>query len=424
MKIGIFTDSFRPYTSGVVRSIELFSREFSDKGHEVYIFGPDYPLKHPPREEGVFRFISVPAPSFPDFSLPIPISFQLGATIRRLGLDIIHAQSPFMLGRLGARAARRHRLPLIFTFHTLYDQYVHYFPFAEQTSRQVVQAISRDFCNRCNAVVAPSQLVVNYLKRIGVTVSLYNIPTGVDLREFAYTDENWLVTRHGADPAEKILLFVGRLGKEKNVFFLLEAFQRVQKHFPRTRLVLVGRGPEEKALRSRASEMGLGSKVTFTGMLNRDEIVHCYASADLFVFPSVTETQGLVIGEAKAVGLPVVAVRAFGPAEMVEHEKDGFLTDPTQESFSNAIFTLLRDGELRSRMGSKAMQNVRNVSSAHCAEKMLDLYRHLIDRGEQAPRKKNPLRRGYFSRRRVRKALKQEAAASRPGEPVTSHPEG
>ena len=111
MKIGIFTDSFRPYTSGVVRSIELFSREFNSKGHEVYVFGPDYPLLHYPKEEKVFRFISIPAPTIPDFALPIPISVQLGPTIRRIGLDIIHVHSPFLLGRLGARAARHYNLP-------------------------------------------------------------------------------------------------------------------------------------------------------------------------------------------------------------------------------------------------------------------------------------------------------------------------
>ncbi len=393
MKIGIFTDSFRPYTSGVVRSIELFSREYSKLGHEVYIFGPDYPMLHPPKEEGVFRFVSVPWPTMPDFSLPIPFSAQLGSTIRKTGLDIIHSHSPFLLGRLGARAARRYRLPLVFTFHTLYDQYVHYFPFAEKTSKHVVQSIARNFSNRCNMVVAPSQLVVNYLRRIGVESPVVNIPTGVELEEFKGSSNTWFNDNYGVKPDEKVLLFVGRLGKEKNVTFLLKAFQTVHEQFPETHLAMVGKGPQEESLRKMAKQMGLQDRVIFTGMLPRQTIVHCYASADLFVFPSVTETQGLVIGEAKATGLPVVAIRAYGPAEMVYHNDDGILTDPSLPAFTEAIITLLRDRKLYESMSKRALENVTQVSSRRCAEDMLQVYQDLIDDKAYATRKKKPYRK-------------------------------
>jgi len=396
LKIGIFTDSFRPYTSGVVRSIELFSREFTNRGHEVFIFGPDYPLLHPPKEEGVFRFISIPAPTMPDFALPIPISIQLSPTIKQLKLDIIHAHSPFLLGRLGARAARRHRLPLIFTFHTLYDQYVHYFPFARKTSKQVVQAISRDFCNRANTVVAPSRMIVNYLQRIGVNTPIVNIPTGVDLEEFKNLDSEWLIKNYGVDPKEKVLLFVGRIGKEKNVTFLLKAFQIILKDYPDCRLILVGKGPEESRLRRMAREMQIENKLIFTGVLPRQKIVHCYASSDLFVFPSVTETQGLVIGEAKATGLPVIAVRAFGTAEMVEDGEDGILTDPSLPSFTGAVLQLLQDRELYRRMSTQAKKNVAKISVSNSAEQMLELYRELSESGARAARRRKPNRKSSF----------------------------
>lgn len=393
MKIGVFTDSFRPYTSGVVRSIELFSREYNNLGHQVYIFGPDYPMLHPPKEEGVFRFVSVPWPTMPDFSLPIPFSAQLGSTIRKIGLDIIHAHSPFLLGRLGARAARRYRLPLVFTFHTLYDQYVHYFPFVENTSKQVVQSIARNFSNRCNMVVAPSQLVVNYLRRIGVESPVVNIPTGVDLEEFKDCSNTWFRDNYDVKADEKVLLFVGRLGQEKNVTFLLKAFQAVQEQFPETRLALVGKGPQEELLRKMAKQMDLENKVIFTGVLPRQTIVHCYASADLFVFPSVTETQGLVIGEAKATGLPVVAIRAFGPAEMVYHNEDGILIDPSLPAFTEAIITLLRDRKLYESMSKKALENATHISSRRCAEEMLQVYQDLIDDKAYATRKLRPYRK-------------------------------
>ena len=219
MNIGFFTDSFRPYTSGVVRSIELFSREYTNRGHSVYIFSPDYPLMHTPKEEGVFRFISVPWPGMPDFALPIPISANLSQTIKHLDLDVIHVHSPFLLGRLGARAARRHKLPLVFTFHSLYEQYVHYFPFFESTSKQVVRAIARDFSNRCNVVVAPSQLVLNYLRSIDIEAPIVKVPTGIDMDEFKDLDRSWLRDNYGIKPEEKTLLFVGRSVRKKMLLF-------------------------------------------------------------------------------------------------------------------------------------------------------------------------------------------------------------
>lgn len=399
MKIGVFTDSFRPYTSGVVRSIELFTREFNQRGHDVFIFGPDYPAMHPPKEEGVFRFISVPWPTMPEFTLPIPISIHLSTTIKEIGLDIIHAHSPFLLGRLGARAARRHKLPLVFTFHTLYDQYVHYFPIAEEASKQVVQAIGRDFCNRCNMVVAPSQLVVNYLRRIGVEAPIVNIPTGIELEEFENLDTNWLKDNYGIKPEEKALLFVGRLGQEKNVVFLLKAFQNVLQQHPEVHLVLVGKGPQENFLRQMCYQIGISNKVTFTGVLPRSSIVHCYASAYMFVFPSVTETQGLVIGEAKAAGLPTVAIKAFGPAEMVEDGEDGILTEPVMTQFSEAIIKLLDDDALYNYMKGKALQNAPLISSACSAENMLEVYQDLLDDNAYPRRKRRTYRRKLFRTR-------------------------
>lgn len=396
MKIGVFTDSFRPYTSGVVRSIELFSREFTSRGHEVYIFGPDYPLLHLPKEEGVFRFISVPAPTMPEFSLPIPISVQLGSTIKKLKLDIIHSHSPFLLGSMGARAARKFRLPLVFTFHTLYDQYVHYFPFVGNASKNLVQNIARDFCNRCNTVIGPSRLVGNYLDRIGVKSPVVIIPTGIDLDEFKNVNSNWLRENYNIPNDKKVLLFVGRLGKEKNIAFLLKAFQIVEKRFPQVVLVLVGKGPQENYLRRLINKMGLKDKVLFTGVLPRNKIVHCYASADLFVFPSVTETQGLVIGEAKAVGLPVVAIRAYGPAEMVDNGEDGLLTDLSVNSFAESALQLLHDRKLYKSMSSKALENVKTISSVNCAERMLNVYQELINSGASAPRRQFDFKKSFF----------------------------
>ncbi len=391
MNIGFFTDSYHPYTSGVVRSIELFAREFSDRGHKVYIFGPDYPLIHYPREDKVFRFASIPAPTMPEFSIALPFSAYLRATVRRIGLDIIHVHSPFLLGRLGAYAARQYSLPLVFTFHTLYEQYVHYLPLARQTTKHLVKTIVKDFCNRCSLVVSPSRLVESHLREMGVRARVAVIPTGIDLKEFASPDPFWLQDNYRFSPADDVLLFVGRLGKEKNITFLIESFYRLHLKNPNLRLVIVGGGPMEGELRRLCLHRGIDGKVIFTGVLPREQVVSCYSSAHLFVFPSVTETQGLVIAEAKAAGLPVVAISAYGAAETVRHGEDGLLTEPGMDSFCAGIVKLLQDRELYEKMQRIALLNAKELSSGYSAEKMLAYYDSLLRSKKASPSPLQPV---------------------------------
>ncbi len=385
MRIGFFTDSYRPYTSGVVRSIDLFTREFKRRGHAVYIFGPSYPLARYEKEENIFRFASIPAPTMPDFAIPIPLSAQLGATIRRLDLEIIHVHSPFLLGRLGAAAAQQHGLPLVFTFHTLYEHYAHYLPVAQQAVRLLAQAVARDFCNRCQLVVAPSGPVERYLDEIGVNVPVAVIPTGNDLEELKEADPGWLRDNYRIGPQARVLLFVGRLGREKNLPFLLQAFYLARQAVPELALVIAGGGPQEEQLRASCVTLGLAERVTFTGLLPRRQLIHCYAGADLFVFPSVTETQGLVIGEAKSAGLPVVAINATGSAEMVLHGEDGLLTEESPERFAAAVIRLLQDRSLYERMSRRARHNAAALSAGAAAEKMIERYAELLEIRRPSP---------------------------------------
>lgn len=378
MRIGIFTDSYRPYTSGVVRSIETFTRELTNLEHEVYIFAPSYPNCE--KESRVFRFASVPAPTNRDFSLALPFSLRLKPTIQRLQLDIIHVHSPFLLGRLGARYAKRLGVPLVFTFHTLYDQYVHYVPFGQNITRDITQKLCSDFCNNCDMVITPTAVIGQHLNKIGVKAPIKTVPTGINVDEFNSTDTGWLRQKYEIPNDEKILLCVGRLGQEKNLSFLIKAFSAVQYELNDLRLVLVGGGPEEEILKRTAKQLGVGDRVIFTGTLSRSDVIKCYKGSDLFIFASVTETQGLVIGEAKAAGLPVVAVRAFGVSEMVEDKVDGFLTDLQLDSFVEKIILLLRDNNLRNSMSQNAQFNAQKISSRNCALRLLDSYNDLLER--------------------------------------------
>lgn len=376
LKIAVFTDSFKPYISGVVRSIETFHKELTSLGHEIYIFAPRYPGCKP--EEHVFQFIGIPTPRNPNFVIPIPFSLKLNSKILELDIDIIHVHSPFLLGRLGAKAAHHLGIPLVFTFHTFYEQYVHYIPFPQAASRKIAQTISRNFSNRCDLILAPSLSAKEYLQKIGVRSSIKILPTGIDLSKFYNEDKNLLRQLFSINKNEHILLFVGRIGKEKNIPFLLEAIRFVKQFESKIKLVLIGDGPEKERIKSLAVSYKLSDNILFTGSLDHKDVVTCYLEADIFVFPSVTETQGLVIGEAKAAGLPVVAIKeALGAAEMVEDGEDGILTPGLPEEFGKAILNLIQDKELYQKMKKRTQENVHKISSRSSALQLIASYEGL-----------------------------------------------
>jgi glycosyltransferase involved in cell wall biosynthesis len=373
LRIAIFTDSYLPYNSGVVHSIEVLHREVSLMGHQVFIFAPRYP-NYIDNEENVFRFISVPPPTNPDYYLAIPFSRHLKATLKEIQPDVIHVHHPFGLGWLGLSAARQLGIPLVYTFHTLYEYYSHYLPIPRRMARLLIRKICANFSNRCNVIIAPTTATAEYMRQLGVTKPLKVIPTGIKTEEFMTGETGWLRRRYDIKPREKILLCVGRLGPEKNIAFLLECFAEIVNDFPETRLVLVGKGPQEKELKRLAQQLTVQDKVTFTGLLTRAEVYKCYLDADIFVFASISETQGLVIPEAKFAGLPVVAVRANGVSEMVQDGVDGFLTDLSKEIFSEKIKLLLQNEKLREEMGRNALQNANKFSARNYALNILKVY--------------------------------------------------
>lgn len=376
LKIGIFTDSYRPYTSGVVRSIETFSEELRAQGHEIFIFAPDYPNCH--KENKVYRFSSIPAPTNHEFTLAVPFSIRLRSTLKKLNLDIIHVHSPFLLGRLGARCARKLNIPLVFTFHTLYDQYVHYVPFGQKITKELTKKFCADFCNHCDLVIVPTSIIGEHLYNWGVRSKIQPIPTGIKIKDYQTEQKNWLQSKYNIAPDYKILICVGRLGKEKNLSFIINSFKHITNAFPATKLVIVGNGPEKNNLVNQAKGLGLDDKVIFTGTLSKEEMALAYNSAHIFVFASVTETQGLVVGEAKAAGLPVVAVKAFGISEMVEDNVDGFLTDLDINEFTQKISLLLQDGQLLATLGQNAIRNAEKISSYNCANMLIQCYNETI----------------------------------------------
>ena len=267
MRIGVFTDSYKPYTSGVVTSICTFKDELIKMGHEVFIFAPSYP-NYNEYEENVFRYYSLPSPTNKDYTLAIPVYPGMNRLLKKLDLDIIHVHSPVMLGRVGLHYAKKYGIPIVFTYHTLYDQYVHYVPIPQELAKKVAIKHSTSFCNQCDHVIVPSTEVEEILINNNVRKPISVIPTGVPLHKFTgKPGENWLRAHYSIPEENKILLFVGRLTKEKNLEFLIKAFAKVKQSMPNTTLVLTAQGPLEHDLKKLAKTLGLSleTEVIFTG---------------------------------------------------------------------------------------------------------------------------------------------------------------
>lgn len=232
--------------SGVVKSIETFTEQLQKKGHEVYIFAPNYPEAE--EENNIYRFKSIPALTNPGFRLAIPISTRVVQEVKEIGLDIIHTHSPFLMGWLGRFVARKLDIPLVFTYHTLYEEYAHYAPFGQQIARKLAIKYSRDYCQSCDLVIAPSKFVENMLRGYRITTPIKTVSTGIDLNPYREKDGLWVRAKYNIKDDEKVLLFVGRLGQEKNVAFLLKVFKEVVDNLTNVKLMLVGDGPQRQKL--------------------------------------------------------------------------------------------------------------------------------------------------------------------------------
>jgi glycosyltransferase involved in cell wall biosynthesis len=237
--------------------------------------------------------------------------------------------------------------------------------------------VARMFCNRCDLVITPTWVIEKLLRSYGVTVPIVSIPTGIDTRLFEEGDRHFLRNRLGIAPEEKILLFVGRLSKEKNLKSLFRIFGRVLQSERKATLVLAGSGPDEENLRQLALDMGIADKLMFTGRLSHEEVAGAYKSADIFVFPSVTETQGLVLAEAMAGGLPVVARAAFGSVAIISDGITGYLCD-TEEAFAGRISELLQNQALCRRMGEAAIARAQRLTAEKMAIRLERAYQALI----------------------------------------------
>jgi glycosyltransferase involved in cell wall biosynthesis len=322
----------------------------------------------------------VPAPTYPGFAVPLPFSRRWSRAARELDLDIFHAQHPFLLGVTARRLARAQGRPLVFTYHTRYEKYAHYVPLPERLVASLAVRLASRFAGSADLVIAPSARIAESLSGVGVKAKIAVVPTGVPLDLFRPGDRGAARRRLGLDEDAPLCLYVGRLDREKNVERVIDAFGSIALAVSGARLLLVGQGSHESALRSRAGACHARSAIRFAGSVAREELPPYYQAANLFLFASETETQGLVLAEAHACGLPAVAVSASGVDEVVRDGETGLLTKAEVEELADAAIGLLLDAPRRSAMALAARAlAARDFSAARQVEVMVGHYRRLLD---------------------------------------------
>lgn len=389
MRIAIFSESFEPVINGVTTSIQTLRAALHELGHETFVFAPSFP-GHAESDPHVIRFPSFRPPTARDYPLAIPFRRGLNALMRTLEIDVVHAQTPFMLGWTGLRLGRKLGIPVVTTNHTQYAEYTHYCPVVPvKWSRAAVIGMLRRYYDACDLIVTPSEANRQILLSYKVSREIRVVPTGQALNIARDAETRRMVRAEWGVAADStVLLYVGRLAPEKNLRLVLDSMERLLPDHRDLRLVFVGGGPHEAGLRSEISRRGLSDRAIVPGAVAREEVGRVYCGGDLFVFPSMTETQGLVLGEALAAGLPCVAVNAGGSPEMVRDGEDSFLCRNDACEFASRISLLLTDHALRRRFSERAVENSRRFRPEQMALSMLDAYESalfpgsLIERGQ------------------------------------------
>ena len=372
MKIGIFTNVYKPVINGVVNSISYFKKGLEELGHEVYIFAPKHP-NYKDDEKGIFRIESLKLPSKEKYRLSLPIFRKSLKVIKEL--DIIHTQYPFIMGNYGSFFADIYNKPLIFTHHTQYEKYTHYIPFEQEITKKFTRWIVNDYANKCDCVIAPSESIKKMLLKQGIRSRIEVIPTGINLDVFGNPDREIIRKKYNLGPEQKLLLYAGRIAKEKNLEFLLKAFRLILNKKPNTYLMLVGRRTKKGYLINLIKKLHLETKVFLVG--HSSLVQNYYGAADLFVFSSVTETQGLVIVEAMAAGTPVVAVDSPGVRDVV-NGKNGFMVQHSIREFSEKVIRVLDDSKLRKKMSENAKKTASEYSISKMSKRMLQVYKSVL----------------------------------------------
>jgi 1,2-diacylglycerol 3-alpha-glucosyltransferase len=382
MRICFFTNTFLPHVGGVARSVQTFLEDYRRLRHRVLVVAPQFSEgSAPPRiEQAVERVPALQNFNGSDFSVSLPLGAEPTARIEKFKADILHAHHPFLLGDTALRVGAEQGVPVIFTHHTLYEQYTHYVPFDSPRLKEFVIELSTRFANRCQGVIAPSESIAELIKQRGVTVPIRVVPTGIDTKVLAAGKRvrgraNWELPHEAT-----VIGHVGRLAPEKNLAFLAESVALCLKREPKAYFLIVGDGPSRADMEQLFAKENVANRVRFAGKLTGRALHDAYAAMDCFAFASQSETQGMVLAEAMAAGNTVVALDATGVREILRDRENGRMlpADATAERFARALSQVVRDPDLRGSWCDAAKKQAANFDRKVTAARALAFYKETV----------------------------------------------
>jgi glycosyltransferase involved in cell wall biosynthesis len=378
MNIVMFTNTFAPHVGGVARSVAAFTAEYRRRGHRVLIVAPEFP-DMPSDENEVIRIPAIQHFNGSDFSVALPGSGLLTDALDDFQPDLLHAHHPFLLGMAAVRIAGYRNLPLVFTHHTLYEQYTHYVPGDSPTLQRFVIELATRYANLSDQVFAPSESIGDLLRKRGVVSPIEIVPTGVDLAEFSHADGAAIRHARGIPDEAVVVGHVGRLAPEKNLEFLAESVALFAKTVDHAHFLVVGGGPSEGLIREIFARESLSERLHMIGIRSGQDLADALDAMDFFAFSSKSETQGMVLTEAMTAGLPVVAIDAPGAREVVRDLNNGrLLQDETSEAFASALQWLASRPEAQVQaLKQSARDTAAAFSLPNTADKALSCYESL-----------------------------------------------
>ncbi len=382
MRVLMVSDVYFPRVNGVSTSIETFRRTLAAQGVEVRLVVPRYGDEA--EQPGIVRVPGRPVPGDREDRLVGWRAMHRATLDAARDCDLVHIQTPFIAHYAGLKAARTLGRPVVATYHTLFEEYLqHYAPWLPAGwLKQQARAFSRRQCNALDAVVVPSTAMRQRLESYGVSVPLHVLPTGIPIEQFVGGDGAAFRRQYGIPLAQPVALFVGRVAHEKNIGFLLDALVRARQLQPDALLVIAGEGPAMSDLKSRVKTLGLGDAVRFIGYLDRQQALPaCYAAADVFVFASRTETQGLVLLEAMAAGTPVIALAEMGTVDILAPGRGAFSPPAEAQAFGEMLGHFLARPEAWRHLAEEAPIYARAWSDSAMAARLASLYRQLAGAG-------------------------------------------
>ena len=381
MKILFISDVYFPRVNGVSTSIRTFVAQMQNIGHTVHLIAPDYGVKTP--DEAWIKRI----PARKIFFDPEDKLMKYGAAIDRLTelrqeqYDIVHIHTPFVAHYLGLKLAHLLNVPVVETYHTFFEDYLHhYLPIIPKSiARSLARFVSRRQCNAVDAIISPSQPMLDVLRDYGVKSKANVVPTGLQAHSFEKANGKNFREKYGIALDRPMGLFVGRVAFEKNISFLLRTWAEVIKKQPDALLVIAGEGPAEKSLHALGKALNLEDNLKFIGYLDREtELNACYAAADIFVFSSLSETQGLVLLEAMAQGAPVVAIAELGTKSILVEGKGALIAPENELVFAEKVNALLSNKTLRNKLSKAALSYVKtNWTDKAQTIRMIDFYKDI-----------------------------------------------